>query len=88
MKRILAVIALAGALSLGTSAIAAAEPVQVAPRAWVPVFYFGTQTYCTQAAMMGQQVGLLTPGGWRCDSGWLLTLQGGGSTPPPPATAP
>ena len=65
--------ALAGLLTVtaatGTTA-AAAPPAQT----WIPIFYFGTQTYCVQAGVAGQQFGVLTAGRWKCDSGWLMTL--------------
>jgi hypothetical protein len=88
MKKTLAACAMAVALVLGTSAHASAESAVAAPRAWVPVFYFGTQTYCNQAGMLGQQIGVLTPGRWTCDSGWLLSLQGEATAPTPPPAAP
>jgi hypothetical protein len=67
----------AGLLSLGAAGVASAEPaesVRVQPPTpqWIAVFYFGTQTYCTQAGMLGQQSGALPPGTWKCDSGWLM----------------
>lgn len=87
MKRTLVVSALTAVLTLTLSAGASAQtdpPVPPPPDqgTWLPVFYFGTQTYCGQAGMMGQSIGVLTPGGWKCDSGWLMKRLGGGGQPP------
>ena len=64
-------VALLLALGAGTSSAQAAT--------WFPVFYFGTQTYCTQAGNLGQQIGTLTAGAWKCDSGWLMVRARAGS---------
>jgi hypothetical protein len=82
IRKTLVVSALAGLLTLGAGAAAADTPPAPDPGAdrppatgpWLPIFYFGTQTYCNQAGMAGQVNGVLTPGRWKCDSGWLLTL--------------
>lgn len=70
LRKVLVGSAVAGLLALGagTASAQASEP----PGTWVPVFYFGTQTYCAQAGMAGQQMGALTAGNWTCDSGWLM----------------
>jgi hypothetical protein len=74
IRKTLAALAIAGLCAFGPSGVTAASAEQAEPAAtpWIPVFYFGTQTYCTQAGVMGQQTGALRPGGWLCDSGWLL----------------
>ena len=69
LRKTLVASAVAGLLTLGAAGTAAAQPP--APQ-WLPVFYFGTQLYCMQAGAMGEQVGALPPGAWRCDSGWLM----------------
>jgi hypothetical protein len=97
-KKALVVSALAVLMNFGTPASASAEPappVSVPPApgvtglavsgTWVPVFYFGTQAYCNRAGMMGQSIGVLAPGEWMCDSGWLMKLTPPGSSTPPPA---
>ncbi|MFC4852748.1 hypothetical protein [Actinophytocola glycyrrhizae] len=63
--------AIAGLLTLGAAPTAAAQAQPPTPQ-WIPVFYFGTQTYCMKAGALGEQTGVLTPGGWKCDSGWLM----------------
>ncbi len=63
--------ALAGVLALGAAGPATAEP---RAQVWLPVFYLGTQTHCTQAGLLAQQMGVLTAGRWKCDSGWLMAL--------------
>jgi hypothetical protein len=65
---------LAGLFTLGAVGAASAENAQAGPPVpqWIAVFYFGTQTYCAQAGSVGQQMGALQPGAWRCDSGWLM----------------
>jgi hypothetical protein len=70
LRKILVGSAVAGLLALGAGTASAQEPGP--PAGWVPVFYFGTQTYCTQAGHLGQQNGALTAGAWKCDSGWLM----------------
>jgi hypothetical protein len=68
IRKTLVAAAVGGLCAFGATT-ASAEP---AAAAWIPVFYFGTQTYCTQAGVLGQQTGALQPGAWTCDSGWLL----------------
>jgi hypothetical protein len=74
IRKTLVAVALAVMCTLGATGVASAETAPAAPSAppLVPVFYFGTQIYCTQAGAMGQQTGALQPGAWMCDSGWLL----------------
>lgn len=69
--------AVAGLLTLGAAGTASAEAVPAQPPApqWIAVFYFGTQTYCMQAGATGEQMGVLTAGRWKCDSGWLMVLR-------------
>jgi hypothetical protein len=70
LRKIFVGSAVAALLALGAGTASAQAPES--PGTWVSVFYFGTQTYCTQAGMAGQQTGMLTAGMWKCDSGWLM----------------
>jgi hypothetical protein len=78
IRKTIAALAIAGLCAFGSAGVASASAGQAEPAAtpsaapWIPLFYFGTQTYCTQAGVVGQQTGALKPGGWMCDSGWLL----------------
>ena len=77
IRKTLVAVALAGLCTLGATGVASAatapaEPARPSATPWIPIFYFGTQTYCTQAGALGQQTGALQPGAWKCDSGWLL----------------
>jgi uncharacterized membrane protein len=70
LRKILVGSAVAGLLALGAGTASAQATEPAAP--WMPVFYFGTQTYCTSVGNFGQQTGTLTAGTWKCDSGWLM----------------
>lgn len=78
LRKAIAVSAVAAALTAGAATAPTAgadvpsEPREPVAGPWLPVFYFGTQTYCLQAGLLGQQTGTLQPGRWTCDSGWLM----------------
>jgi hypothetical protein len=75
LNKTIVVTALAGLLAFGSAGTAAAAPADPPPTGpWIPVFYFGTDTYCVQAGFLAQMNGALAAGRWKCDSGWLMTL--------------
>ncbi|MFL6126677.1 hypothetical protein [Actinophytocola sp.] len=67
-RKTIVVSALAGLLTLGAAGVASAADTPTDD--WVPIFYFGN--YCQQAGSKGEQAGVLTPGDWKCDHGWLM----------------
>lgn len=81
IRKTIVAAAAAGLLALGTAGTAQAEAAPAQPPApqWIATFYFGTQTYCMQAGTAGEQMGVLTAGRWKCDSGWLMVLSPGKS---------
>lgn len=76
IRKILVASAVTALLTLGAAGGATAQAQPPAPQ-WVPVFYFGTQTFCTKAGLLGQQAGVLPAEAWMCDSGWLMVKRPG-----------
>ncbi|MCG8917359.1 hypothetical protein L6E12_16355 [Actinokineospora sp. PR83] len=85
IRTALAASLLTAAFAVGSAGAAAAQPVPAdnppapaaaaAPtpeEAWIPVFFFGTENFCTQVGTMVEQAGALESDSWKCDGGWLL----------------
>ncbi|EWC64571.1 hypothetical protein UO65_0178 [Actinokineospora spheciospongiae] len=85
IRTALAASLLTAAFAVGSAGSATAQPAPAgnppAPAAasaptpegmWFPVFFFGTEGFCTQVGTMAQQSEALEEESWKCEGGWLL----------------